>query len=433
VLLFFHTLGIIKTSMKKSPLFGLNVCLTTICLSLLLVTCKNDDDPNPTITLLTFKQDASTPTENTDDWIFVTDESGTLLDIKQFEADQTISLTSNQTTAGQKINVTIFQYSEATNELMTFNSYLDIASNQSWTEYKKVATTTPFPPIAGTFTINVNNYPSGFSYFFVTTNALHLAGSGPVSSSQYGLLNTAPTKITISSYRDNIPVYTNLTVSVGNTYTLDFLTDFEPMEHVLSYDMTDASLYSVNISAFDEPATPNSPQGHTIANYGSTSNPTAPGNLVTGWPDGFNSYKISVWAVYPNVFKLYYKFGAGATATPFMDNITSSVTNPDYKNFAFTSTGNYQMRTSVWSNQIADPAINWIFNSSTNGIQRFSDIPAELTSKYPVLGTTTLSFLENGFTRYLDGFTYEDYIQSIMNVSTAAKPFPTEYQMIAFY
>ena len=258
--------------MKKIPLFRLNVCLTTICLSLLLVTCKNDDDPaptpNPTITLLTFKQDASTPTANTDDWIFVTDESGTLLDIKQFEAGQAITLTSNKTTASEKINVTIFQYSKATNELMAFNSYLGIASNQSWTAYKKVATTTLFPPIAGTFTINVNNYPSGFSYFYVTTNDLGLGGNGPVSSSQYDLLSTEPTKITVSSYRNNIPVYTNLIVSVGNTYTLDFLTDFKPMEHVLSYDMTDAILYSVNISAFDEPATLNSPQGHTIANYG---------------------------------------------------------------------------------------------------------------------------------------------------------------------
>jgi len=423
--------------MKKSPLFNLNVCLTTICLSLLLVTCKNDDDPaptpNPTITLLTFKQDASTPTANTDDWIFVTDESGTLLDIKQFEAGQAITLTSDKATASEKINVTIFQYSKATNELMAFNSYLGIASNQSWTAYKKVAATTLFPPIAGTFTINVNNYPSGFSYFYVTTNNLGLGPNGPVSSSQYSLLSTEPTKITISTYRNNIPVYTNLIVSVGNTYTLDLLTDFKPMEHVLSYDMTDATFYSVDISAFDEPATLNSPQGHTIANYSLTSYPTAPGNLVTGWPDGFNSYKTRVLAVYPNVVKLYYKFGAGATATSFADNITSSVTNPDYKNFAFTSAGDYQMRTSIWTNKIADPAINWIFNSPANGIQRFSDIPAELIAKYPVLGTTTLSFDSNGFTKYLDGFTYEDYIQSTMNVSTATKPFPTEYQKTAFY
>ncbi len=422
--------------MKKNPLFNPNVWLTTICLSLLLlVACKNDDDPapNPTITLLTFKQDASTPTANTDDWIFVTDESGTLLDIKQFEAGQAITLTSNKATASEKINVTIFQYSKTTNELMAFNSYLGIASNQSWTEYKKVATTPVFPPIVGTFTINVNNYPSGFSYFYVTTNDLGLAGNGPVSSAQYALLSTEPTKITICTYRNNIPVYTNLIVSVGNTYTLDFLTDFKPMEHVLSYDMTNATFYSVDISAFDGPATLNSPQGYTIANYGFTSNPTAPGNLVTGWPDGFNSYKTRVLVMYPNVFKLYYKFGAGATATPFADDITSSVTNPDYKNFAFTSAGNYQMRTSIWTNKIADPVINWTFNSPANGIQRFSDIPAELTAKYPVLGTTTLSFEQNGFMKYLDGFTYEDYIQSTMNVSTATKPFPTEYQMIAFY
>jgi hypothetical protein len=218
---------------------------------------------------------------------------------------------------------------------------------------------------------------------------------------------------------------------VGNTYTLNFLTDFKPMEHVLSYDMTNAILYSVDISASDEASI--SSQGHTIANYGLTSNPTAPGALVAGWPDGFNSYKTRVLALYPNVTKLYYKFGTGATATPFADNITSSVTNLDYKNFAFTSTGDYQMRTSIWTNKINNPAINWIFNSPANGIQRFSVIPAELTAKYPVLGTTTLSFIENGFTRYLDGFTYEDYIQSTMNVSTATKPFPTEYQMIAFH
>jgi hypothetical protein len=425
----------IQTSMKKSPSFSLKVCLTTIWLSLLLVTCKNEDDttPNPTITLLTFKQDVSTPTANTDDWIFVTDESGTLLDIKQFEAGQVITLTSNKTTTSGKINVTIFNYSNATSELMAFNSYLGISSNQSWTAYKKLAATTVFPPIVGTFTINVNNYPSGFPYFYVTTNHVGLSGNGPVSSSQYALLSSEPTKIMISSYRNNIPVYTNLIVSVGNTYTLDFLTDFKPMEHVLSYDMADATFYSVDISAFDEPATLNSPQGYTIANYALTSNPTAPGNLVTGWPDGFNAYKTRVLIMYPNVFKLYYKFGAGAAATPFADNITSSVTNPDYRNFSFSSAGDYQMRTGIWTNKTGDPAIHWTFHSPPNGIQRFSDLPPELTAKYPVLGTTTLFLDQNGFTRYLDGFTYEDYIQSTMNVNTATKPFPTEYQMTAFY
>ena len=136
-----------------------------------------------------------------------------------------------------------------------------------------------------------------------------------------------------------------------------------------------------------------------------------------------------VWILYDHVFKSYYKFGAGATTTPFADN-TSSVTNPDYKNFAFTSTGDYQIRTSVWTNQVLTPAINWTFNSSPSGIQKFSDILAELKAKYPVLGTTTLSFTENGFTKFLDGSTYEDYIQSKMNVSTA---FPTEYQTISFH
>jgi hypothetical protein len=167
--------------MKKSLLFSLNVCLKTICLSLLLVACKDDDaTPNPTISLLIFKQDASAPTTDTDDWIFVTDESGVLLDIKQFEADQEISLTSNKVTASQKINVTIFRSSKETNELMKFDSYLGIASNQSWTSYKKVTETpTTFPPIAGNFTVNVNNYPpalSGFSYFRVSTNDMSLAG-----------------------------------------------------------------------------------------------------------------------------------------------------------------------------------------------------------------------------------------------------------------
>jgi hypothetical protein len=205
------------------------------------------------------------------------------------------------------------------------------------------------------------------------------------------------------------------------------------MEHVLSYDMTGADLYLVDIWAFDEPATHDSPQGHTLANYGSMANPTTPGNLVAGWPDGFNSYKIKVFAVYPDVFKLYYKFGAGATATPFANDITSSVTNPDYKNFAFTSTGDYQLRTSIWSDKSASPTIIWAFNSPTDGIQKFSDIPAELTAKYPILGTATLSFRENGFKRYLDGFTYEDYIQSTMNVSITTKPFSAEYQQMAFY
>lgn len=408
--------------MKKGPVT--TALFFSGCVILMLFSCTQSDEP--TITLLTFKQDTSTPTNNTDDWIFVTDESGNLLDIKQFEAGQPVVLSSNKLKADQKVNVTIFQYSDTTNEVLFFYSYLGMTLNQNWL-YKKISTRPTFIE-AGKFTLAFTNYPATNTYFFISTNDNNLTGAGSPPSWDLPLPSIFPTRLSISSYRDNVPVYASFYVAAGYPVSLDFLTDLKPMEHTLSYDVTDAILFSVDINAFDYGATPNYPQGHIIANCSSTGE-----DLIVGWPDGFQTYKTNVSAVYPHAYKAYYKLGSGATTTPFLD-LPCSIINSDYKNFDFTASDDYQMRNSRWKlDAPSGPSISWYVYSSPTGIQKFSGVPYELKKKYPILATASLIHDETGFTRYLDGFTYDDYIKYIFNVSTATKPYPTEYQWTEYF
>jgi hypothetical protein len=327
--------------MKKSPVT--TALYFSGCVILMLFSCTQSDEPaitQPTITLLTFKQDTSTPTNNTDDWIFVTDESGNLLDIKQFEAGQPVVLSSNKLKADQKVNVTIFQYSDTTDEVLFFYSYLGMTLSQNWI-YKKISPRPTFTE-GGKFTLAFSNYPASNKYFFISTNDNNLTGAGSPPSWDLPLPSIFPTRLSISTYRDNVPVYASFYVASGDTYSFDFLTDLKPMEHTLSYDVTDAILFSVDINAFDYGATPNYPQGHIIANCSSTGE-----DLIVGWPDGFQTYKTNVSAVYPHAYKAYYKLGSGATTTPFLD-LPCSIINSDYKNFDFTVAGDYQMRNSRW-------------------------------------------------------------------------------------
>jgi hypothetical protein len=406
--------------------------LTLVAFTLLLDACKKSDDPNPTTNLITFKTDASFLTKDSDNWIFATDESGNVLDIKEFEADQTVILTSDKITADKKFNFTIVQRVTIPVERFYLASYLGLTTDQKWPACYKAASGGSAPlPVAGNFTMNVSNYPPGFPYFLVSTNEALIYGSGTPGASNYGLRSTSPTKILVTSYRNNLPVYATLTATVGNTYNLDFLTDFKPMEHSLSFDVTGTASRSISLTAFDNPITLNQPKeigpiGHTIANYDSFTNPTAPGNLVTGWPDGFATYKTSVRLAYSWGGKSYFKLGAGATSTPFL-NITASVANEDFKNFEFTTTADYSVRFSGFAN--SNSSVVWTVISPPTGVHKFLGVPKELSEKYPVFGTMTLNRFDMTFFKYLDDFTYEGHVQFV----GAAGPNSKEYQLTQFY
>jgi hypothetical protein len=380
-----------------------------MALILLLAGCGKKNDPLPTITIMTLKWDISTPTATTDDWVFATDESGELLDIKPFEAGQTVTLQSNKITASQKFNITFFQQSKpATEDLFRFTSYLGVTSALEWTAYKKVVPApAPSPPVAS-FTLNLDNCPAGLPYFWVSTNESILVGSGSPNASTYDLSRTFPaTLVFLSTVRNSVPVYGLIITHPDGNYVLDYQTNLVPLDHLATYDLSGASYYAIDISCYTDDHYSSSQQGHIVAR--SSGSPTS-STFVTGWPKDYRAYKTSLLIKYPHSLKYYYRFGLPPETNPFLD-ITSTVTNSSYKNFTFTASGDYHLRTSGWAN--TNNTVTWEVNASPTGVQKFSDLPVLLTTKYPALNTVGLNHREMQFTKYLDSYTYNDYLENL--------------------
>lgn len=419
--------------------FGFSLYVASFLIG--MVSCsKKNADPIPDITLLTFRQDPSRPTTSSDDWIFITDESGNILDSKQFESGQPITLTTSKVLPTKRINVTILHNSKSkTFETNSLNSYLGIPLNQSWVYGK--ATPFSFPNSVGTATLQVNNFVDPFpsislrDHFFISSNEGNVGNSFSLASNTLSIpltLFKQPNRIYANTFRNNVPVYLDLNnITNANFITVDFGIDFKPLDHVFDLDFTGSLLFVGGIMGINNVSSGLDPYYLPGFTHSYINSSTGVGSIKLGYNNGFDLYRTSVTFFTKDFGKSYMKFGSAPSAIPFL-NYTNSVASKDYRNFAVSLTGSYQMRSSQWSVNLTASTV-WMINSPADGQQILPSFPPEILSKYPSLNLQSLSYDGSNFFVYLDGYTYEDYINTQMNITSSKKPYSTEFQTIYLF
>jgi hypothetical protein len=377
----------------------------------MIITCKkNDPDPGPPGTLLTFTTDPRTSfTSTTDDWVFVTDEAGTVLDNKPFEAGQTVVLTGPVPSG--KVNVTVLKY---TNTYTYITSYLSIPIGQTWAYLP--FTPDSAPQIAGTANLTITNFPATSTLgdlTFSDENGLSYASAANLTApGTYAVqiaLAKIPARIYVATFRNSAPValaWNN--VINGAALTGNFNTDFKPLDHSVTLNFSGSNTIFARVTGLTGNGKPSSNNGNVmyLRNY-----MTVNGPLTVGYNDGFDTYKTDVGIVTgPGaIFRTYAKIGAVPTSAPFL-NYTLSVAKDDVRDFIFTLSGNFHVRHSIW-NSFSTTQLEWHVYAPPEGKQKFPNLPPEIKAKYPSIKPELFEYNSNIFTLYLDGFTYDDYIK----------------------
>ena len=391
--------------------------------------------PDPEITLLTFKQDVSSSTSFSDDWIFVTKENGDVLGINHFEAEETIVLKSDKVKASDKINVTIFHYRQPTTETIDFTSYLGITPGQTWV-YNKIGGAVPTK--TGTATLKIVNAPVSVVPLPVTvsTNLGHSSTTGATPTSVSIPLYKSTERILARINLNNTPSYfESNNVQDGVTFEADYTTDFKPLENIFTIDLSgiDAFLGNVHAITNETGVDPYYINGFLNYSYTVYTTPATAKSYKWGYNSGYDLYRTSFGIGVGKSSLQYFKLGSPVTTIPF-PNHTFTPAKKELNGFAFTISGDYQLRNSRWTVSIPDyqAVLSWRVYSPADGKQVFPKIPDEIKNLYPLLSIESLILKDNAFTNHLDGFTYADFINGQMNISSSKKAYSVEYQKAIF-
>jgi len=403
---------------------------TLFLLSLIIVfsACEQDEPSpivNPEVTLLTFKQYAGSSTSFSDDWIFITNESGDVLDIRQFEADETIVLKSDKVTTSDKVNVTIFHYLQPNTETIDFTSYLGITPNQTWI-YKKLSGFVP--TTIGTATFNViNTTPTNSLGMTVSTNLSYSSTRITSPASVNINLQKASERILVVDNIDNTPSYFEANnVQDGETIEADYYADFAPLQNIFTIDLSGSTSFAGSVYGIMNETGIDPFYITGFLNYSAT------GPLTEwGYNNGFDLYRISMGKSIGKTSRQYFKLGSPVTSIPFPDN-SVAIGNSSFIDAAFTFSGDYQLRNSRWIVSVPDynSILSWRVYSPPGGKQTFPKIPDEIQNLYPSLSIEPLVLKDHTFFIYRDGFTYSDFIHGEMQINSSKKPYSTEYQRI---
>jgi hypothetical protein len=407
-----------------------------LCLFLCLTACQEDEPspvvvPDPEITLLTFKQDENSTTAFSDDWIFITNENGDLLDIKHFEANETIILKSDKVTEADKINVTIFHYLQPNTETIDFTSYLGITSNQSWI-YNKIEGISPIK--TGTAKFNIANIPTPPSPTITVSTNLARSSTRPTSpaSVDFGLYASQEKIFACVNLEDTPAFFEAIEVENGAIIEANYATDFNPLPNIFTLDLGEHDGYAGSVDGImNEPGVdPYYLQG--FLNYSRIGSTLGAGNLVKwGYKNGFDLYRIWIRKGLGKVSRHYFKLGDPVTTIPFPDHTFSPVTTA-VNGFSFSISADYHLRNSRWTVPVPDyqSVLSWRVFSPPGGKQVFPEIPDEISLLYPSLSLSSLVLKDNTFTIYLDDFSYSDFINGKMNINSSKKPYSSEYQTV---
>jgi len=386
--------------------------------SLFFVACDNGDDPTTSNALLTLEVDASY-TDGIDNWIFISDMSGELLDVKPFSKGQTITLSSAK--AVDKLNVTFFQVTDLYGvKQLLFRSFTQIDRN---TTLKLNLPDVPEQNTGGTIArmeIQIANYED-------VTGTLQFSGShGSTYSDANGtrtfkfLANQTPSDILISGYRSESPVYSWANGTKENVPVMQDFSQFTEYPKLIHLDFPGVN--SGYIAAYNDALGDPYPLCDTRRLESD-----APDHPVLGYMDGFKRYDLFIKNVTASGTVQYSRSGSVVNANITMPTYTFAAKSKSLNNFSFDFSLDYTYFYAGWEYEMDDNKITW-FVYSLDDFAVASSFPPDIVAKYPQLDFSKLKYSSCNFFQRLDQVRYPDMVTGLV---VPRKNFSFEYYYIA--
>ena len=385
--------------------------------TLLIITfaCDNDNDTPKETSLLTVSIDASYQTDESDDWIIVHSEDGTLLAHQSFETNQQLEIVTDKPVPG-KITVTHLKYIlwDGRKDYMA-KSHVNMQKGKHMV-FKRSRISLPEK---GKVNINVSDvYYS--EHQSVSNPVVGYFSAGWSSGTNILDLQTGVygdfSKYLVTISDGNAFKYRMLTnVQPGEKYSFSF-NDMDDVEEIVDFTFPQANSVMLHVTGI-EPGVTVEPNAYTVMfRYLSNTSTT----IKAGYIDLLTNYRTSLLLDYSGYQYEYSNIGSvpnGEVTWP--QKADFNITEKSLTNFSATSSKPYVWRRSLWGyNDVpSKTTIDWQFLASS-GTQFVKEIPPEITSIHPVLTFSNLEYSATTF--YTESPPFESVANS--NFEAAAEP-----------
>jgi len=393
-----------------------------------IISCSPDNDVElePLVTLEIHNYDA-------DVWIFATDKSGELLDVKQWQGEPSLSLYGD-VSQGERINFfLVFADDKLTNhKTRTVNAYKNILPGRTW----QVGKTYEQPPTKSPETsVTLEDIPSEYQGGqVVAQQGVYNTGwaSCPTGACQYDMTlysSLSPDILMTYSHPTADPVYFSTdALETGESYTLDFEGSFKSFDNVLRIPPQDASfafgeIGGVNGTNFFL----NSIDGFHLSG----------GQVTLGFNDGYSNYYALVQR---DIGGVQYEWSVLKPTLSLADfelpDFNFTITNESLMDFSFTND---------WGKHIQHRQNNWHYHTRTGDVVTsfqvevyasdeiggidLRNMPVDLVALYPGIGDVDkYEYFRSTFTFNDDeDFGFDEYLEEDFN----EPGYP--YQMYTYY
>jgi hypothetical protein len=348
-----------------------------------------EDDPGPKKVLLTLNIDPDYfPAEN-DTWIFISDERGNTIDVRQAKDSIHIKFLG---TPRAKVTLSILTHFEFTNHgtggtlhSFGFNSYQGVAYGSTINLKTPTGSNLEIPDEIGNVPFTLQNYDDSDQpeYALIFTDGTSLPYSvldyssmdysGNNFSSQLHLREN-PSRILVATYHDDLPVHQWLNdVKPGDEITASF-EDFVPSKTIPVNKQVAAGWVKTMSGS-------NLATGYTFSELYSrqiskSSNLQALPRL--GYLDGFEKYYVSV--ILNQLHEknnLYYSKAGTLPQSINLPDYTLSVNNDHLNGFSLDFSNDYSYKQAYFTESNSETQVNWNLNTHI----AWMDIPMKITWK----------------------------------------------------
>ena len=422
------------------PLLILIICIAALTLS----SC--DQNTPEDIVLLRTDRFTEFKADHVESWVLISDRQGQILDMYKTSEEEGVlefeGLTDGSITVTE-VSVASFDINGATRLQHSVRTHLGVPAGETYLleQRDNGGVDAPFPDTLGRAHLTLNNYTESDDPYFSIAFSDSYNGFNTwldYSSFDYDgstittgmILRESPTDLLISTYQDNIPVYTWLNdVKVGDTVEANFL-DFSPMKQIQVNKPVTHSYIQGQI----EPELGG--RGYTFTStdnrrYHNDYDPEE--NVPLGYLDGFETYDTYVLVgpicceSHQNV--TYHKLGSSVPESVQMPEFRFELLNGNVYDLDFTFDKTYSYASFFFELKDENNTLFWEVNAEKGEQWTVPSLPSEITAKYPYLDRDELYLTSLRFTDNLDGFTYEDQLARDFELPRAR----TDFERFQYY
>jgi hypothetical protein len=355
------------------------------------------------------KVDASMRTHDTDNWIFIHNSEGILLDAKRFESGET-KIFRNKDVSGN-LTVTVMSITESDSTLL--KSYTGVPAHQKWvlrddTKGFDIGT------LDGELEVTIAGTDLGAPENSVISNAL---GSYNLLSWEEDLFHFYP--VPVSENLDNVfvfctdndetPLYKFIEhVSTGKRNLS--LADFDSFDALVDINFPSTSEYVIRVKAFAPELEPNRNYGYTLNQFASTLAPQTRSSFTLGYLAQFSNSLTVAMASYGDYSLGYESYGPTPTSSiSLTNNITSILEDKTFSNFEVSSPEDFDWYQTTWVGLLAGgQTVNWHVYGDGSALNNYQTIPDVIKKEDPRFEEVALTHANTKV--YKGTWSYQDMI-----------------------